>query len=176
MDGPYLSGTQDTVAIEHAKREQEKQLAGLAVDLLDHLTNIRDFDSDILQHHMSPRIVNLQYFGVMESKWNAHRREDLFAVVEQHAANNPDYHFQINAEGASAEIFGDANRRATVWVPASCHGFQEGEERMPLRECIVRMQWRRRMPEGGAEGIGARWVCERMVASSAAGGFIGIDA
>jgi len=76
----------------------------------------------------------------------------------------------------TAEI--QEGRKATVFVLVALMGLGLNDDLSSpcsvLRECVVRMKWRRRKIDGAVGSVGSRWICERMVSDSAAGGFIGL--
>lgn len=155
----------DPENVDATLRRHHDSLIRLSIDPLDNLLNARNFNAPAVQYHLSADFVTMQV--TPNPRWTTQSRTELLRNVALHYSLNPEYHVTIRDEGVSAEIKGEG-RKGVVWVPAAIRGYATGEEGRVVREWVLKMQWRRRKVEPGR-----RWMCERLVAISAAGGFIG---
>ncbi|KAK5699304.1 hypothetical protein LTR17_023360 [Elasticomyces elasticus] len=154
-------------------QETELGLIRLSIDVFGALLTAHDWDSPLIEDHLSPRVVNRCW--AQDQRWAANSRQELVDKVRSKIAKHPDHYFSIREDSVSAEINDEEGLKATVWVPATVKGFVDGDEGRIVREWIVQMHWRRRTIGGGPQNFaGRRWVCVRMIACSAAGGFVGM--
>ncbi|KAK3630344.1 hypothetical protein LTR56_017520 [Elasticomyces elasticus] len=134
--------------MEHAKQDDENYLVELATKVLNTLFRHGDVHSSLVEEHLSPRMVfTCSNWGMI---------------------------YSIRNDCVTADV-SDCKRKATVWVLVNLGGmaFREENDRHAVREWVLRMTWRRRNVDGAEGSIGSRWICERVVPMSAAGGFIG---
>ncbi|KAK5737538.1 hypothetical protein LTR17_006583 [Elasticomyces elasticus] len=175
MSHPYLPGTGYLDATQAIKRQQDSNNLGtLSADVLNTLLNLQAFDSTLLEHHLSPRIVAIHVDP--DPRWTCRSRIELCRKVRLQHSLNPNYLVDVRKEGIGVEVEEDG-RKATVWVPAAVRDYIAEDHGRVVREWMLRMQWRRRRDVedggGGGKDQGSQWVCERLVGFSAAGGFIG---
>ncbi|KAK4896382.1 hypothetical protein LTR27_005594 [Elasticomyces elasticus] len=110
----------------------------------------------------------------MHPDWVSQSRQTLLHSVQSHVTGNKNMTYKIRDHSVIADV-SDCKRKATVWLLVDLGGMviEEEQDRLVVREWVLRMSWRRRIVDGAAGSIGSRWICERVVPMSAAGGFIG---
>ncbi|KAK4945852.1 hypothetical protein LTR10_014943 [Elasticomyces elasticus] len=134
--------------MDHAKQDEAQYLVVLATKVLNTLFRHGDVHSSLVEEHLSPRMV--------------------------FTCRNKYMTYGVRKDSVIADI-STCRRKATVWVLADLGGMnlKEDDDRHVVREWVLRMSWRRRNVDGAAGSVGSRWICERVVPISAAGGFVG---
>lgn len=153
-------------------RTQEHIIGQLSTDLLNILLAARDAKSHLIERHVSPRVVVSmdRVIGIApEPGWTSYSRNEILARTRSQKLTDPGYSFHVCRDMVETEVYGEGYK-GTAWV----RGYFEGDEARLTREWIVRLQWRRRRVGNSADLVGDRWICERIEALTAAGGFIGV--
>ena len=132
--------------------------------------NVRDFDAEIIQRYFPPHVTSVAVEGVVDAHWYARSRAEMLDVVGLHTRDFVDKHdlFRIREDLTRVGLEEDG-QKATSWMTVESNGCRWSDGRhgdYQTKECVIRMQWRRRCTRGS-------WVCDRFEASSLAGGFIG---